>query len=317
MSFPWLRILLLSSLGTLVALAALATLNALIESQTVPLRSKLPGQPRAYFWHGLRLSYTRQGEGPPLLLVHAIGGGASSFEFCHTLADFSQRFSVYALDLLGWGNSERPNLNYTGSLYAELLADFAREVIGETTAVVASSLSVAFVLRAARLHPSGFSRLVAIAPIASSTVSQVPESVQAAVYSLLSLPVLSQSLYYTLTAPPAVDWITRHTLYSEGFATSETVAHYDVAAHQPGASYAVRAFLSGRLNLPLQEDWATFAGPALLVWGRDNLLTPLENAQVLRKLRPDAALEILPGRSFPHQEAPDQFQACVEPFLLS
>ncbi|MBD2099654.1 alpha/beta fold hydrolase [Leptolyngbya sp. FACHB-261] len=312
----WIRLLFLSSLTTLTLLVVLSTLNALVESRTVSLHNELPGRSEVYFWRGFRISYSHKGEGPPLLLVHAIGGGASSFEFREVIAQFSQNFSVYALDLLGWGHSERPNLQYTGKLYAELLVDFVNDVIAEPVAVIASSLGVAFALRAAQLQPQRFTRLVAIAPIASSTVSRVPELVQDTVYNLLSLPILSQSFYYTLTSPPAIDWITRNTLYSESFTTDALVEHYDASTHQPGALYTVRSFLSGIMNLPLQDDWQAFAGPVLLVWGRDNLITPLGGAEVLRQLRPDATLEILPGRSFPHLEVPEQFRACVEPFLL-
>lgn len=155
---------------TVGGLGALAVFNAWISSQTQPLQSLLPGEERHHFWRGHRLFYKVMGSGQPLLLVHGIGAGSSSYEFRAIMAELGQHHQVYALDLLGWGNSERPDLKYTGSLYAEMIGDFVQQVIGRPCHVIANSLSAGFVLRSARLQPHHWQKLLLIAPLGDNSL---------------------------------------------------------------------------------------------------------------------------------------------------
>ena len=94
------------------ALGGLAVLNGRLEKSGGDLSNRLGGELRYYRWRGGDLAYAVAGEGEPLLLVHGIYAGASSFEFRKNFGELSRSFRVYALDLLGCGLSERPRRRY-------------------------------------------------------------------------------------------------------------------------------------------------------------------------------------------------------------
>src|SRR4051812_4883585 len=95
--------------GGLLALA-----NRLLLLDDLP--PTLPGAMHDWTWRGWRVRSTMLGkglgEGPPLVLVHSVHAAASSFEMRGIFEPLSQRFSVYAVDLLGFGKSERPAAPY-------------------------------------------------------------------------------------------------------------------------------------------------------------------------------------------------------------
>ena len=89
-------------------IGGLALYNRRLERSGGEIVDRLGGRRRRYRWKGWDLSYSVAGEGEPLLLVHGIYAGASSFEFRKNFEELSRSFRVYALDLLGCGTSERP-----------------------------------------------------------------------------------------------------------------------------------------------------------------------------------------------------------------
>ncbi len=298
--------------------SALAAFNAWIASRTQPLPSLLPGEERHYFWRGHRLFYKVMGSGQPLVLLHGIGAGSSSYEFRAVMAELGQHYQVYALDWLGWGNSERPDLEYTGHLYAQMIGDFVSQVVGRPCHAIANSLAAGFVLRSARLQPQYWQKLLLIAPLGDNSLLPAALGIPLAevAYGLLSLPVLGLAFYNAITTPWSVRLFTEQSLFSPGYTLEEGVVdYYYQAAHQAGAQFAPRSFLTGKLNLPIQEDFCLVDKPMALVWGENNRLTSPEQAERYRALRPEVPVYRLPGAAFPHIEAPQAFLSVALRFL--
>ena len=83
-----------------------------------------------YTWHHGRVHYQKRGLGDPLVLVHNVYPGASHEEYAHNIAELARHFTVYAMDLLGFGGSDAPRMKYTANTYTELVFDFLREEVG-------------------------------------------------------------------------------------------------------------------------------------------------------------------------------------------
>jgi hypothetical protein len=100
-------------------------------------------------WRGMRMNYLVRGEGPPLLLVH--GFGASVGHWRRNIGVLSESYTVYAIDLLGFGASDKPpGFSYTMETWAELILDFLDEVVRRPTVLVGNSVgSLACVIAAA------------------------------------------------------------------------------------------------------------------------------------------------------------------------
>lgn len=77
----------------------LAALNRRLERSGGQIGNMVGGEIRYFRWRDEDLSYTVAGEGPPLLMVHGVYAGASSFEFRKNFLALSESFRVYALDL--------------------------------------------------------------------------------------------------------------------------------------------------------------------------------------------------------------------------
>jgi len=108
-------------------IGGLALYNRRLERSGGEIPDCLGGQRRRYRWKGYDLAYSVAGEGEPLLLVHGVYAGASSFEFRNNFEKLSRSFRVYALDLLGCGMSERPGRRYEPGDVASQVEDFVRE----------------------------------------------------------------------------------------------------------------------------------------------------------------------------------------------
>jgi len=107
--------------------AALVAVNASIKRRaTDPDNSALGGDAHFYDWKHGRVFYKTAGQqnsGLPLLFVHGVGAGVSSFMWRKNFDDLSSSFRVYAPDLLGFGLSDKPA---TAAYSADLTSSFSR-----------------------------------------------------------------------------------------------------------------------------------------------------------------------------------------------
>ena len=166
------------------AIGALAVLNGRLERSGGDLSNRLGGDLRYFRWRGGDLAYTVAGEGEPLLLVHGIYAGASSFEFRKNFAELSRSFRVYALDLLGCGLSERLRRRYGPGDVTSQIEDFAREEIGASAHLVASSLSAALAIPALVRSPRLFKKVVLVCPTGYGSLGRSSGYLCDAIYAL-------------------------------------------------------------------------------------------------------------------------------------
>jgi pimeloyl-ACP methyl ester carboxylesterase len=305
-------------------MAALATLNATIRRHaSEPDDQAFGGDARAYHWKHGRIFYKVAGaerQAPPLLFVHGIGAGASSFMWRKNFDALARDFRVYALDMLGFGFSDKPaTAPYSADLYVELIADFIRDVAGAPANIVATSLAAAYSLRAADEHPALVNALVLIAPTGADNLRARPGMTGAAFYGLLQSPVLGTSFYNVMASERSIrDYAQKHLYFDKRRATDRMVAHYYATSHQPGAQHAVAAFLSGYMNTETCPAFARLRQPITLVWGRQDETTPIEQAAELLRLNPRATLEVFDHcRMMPQEEQPERFNEFVRHTLLS
>ena len=93
-----------------------------------------------YEWRFGKIFYTKEGTGKPILLIHDLSACSSEYEWNRIVSDLSKTNTVYTLDLLGCGKSDKPNFTYTNFLYVQLVTDFINNVIGEKADVIVLSL---------------------------------------------------------------------------------------------------------------------------------------------------------------------------------
>ena len=110
---PWRRILLA---GTAI-LGTAAAYNAFARKGVDELTNLIGGDEGGFDWRDRRIAFTRRGEGPALLLIHGIHPSAWSHEWRNNVDALAKHNTVYTLDLLGFGRSDRPAIRYSARLY--------------------------------------------------------------------------------------------------------------------------------------------------------------------------------------------------------
>lgn len=211
----------------------------------------LAGEP---FRFGDVQAYT-QGSGPPLLLVHSINAAASAAEVRPLYEHFAATRTVFAIDLPGYGLSDRSDRAYTPRLMTDALHAAAAQIrqrCGEAPIdALAVSLGCEFLARAAAERPAHWARLALVSPTGFSgrkPPGGAPGSTRGKpwLYRTLSNPLWAQGLFNTLTRPAVVRYFLQRTWGAK--AIDETLWQYDVlSAREPGARHAPLHFLSGNL----------------------------------------------------------------------
>jgi pimeloyl-ACP methyl ester carboxylesterase len=283
-----------------------------------PLGNPFGVETSYYLWGGNRLAYAVAGEGEPVLLVHGIYAGASSYEFRRNFGELSRHFRVYALDLLGCGLSDRPRRRYAPEDITGQVESFVREEIGEGAHVIASSLGAALLVPAAVRSPRLFKRLVLICPTGIESLHRRPGRANRAFYDLLYGP-LGDAFYYALVSRRSLRYYLENMAYHRPEAvTEEVLDHYYRTAHQPGSKYLPAAFVAGMLNIDLAGLYPRLPHQTLIVWGNEARTTPVKQAEAFMYGNPRSNLRIFREAALlPHDERAEKFNEISRRFLRS
>jgi len=248
----------------------------------LPLPPALEGAERIRFRSATAgfLSYyaAPAASGRPLILIHSINAAASAYEMRPIFARYQGTRPVYALDLPGFGFSERANRTYSPELYAQAILDFMDHAgVGEGGAdVVALSLGSEFAARAAWARPDLFHSLALISPSGmyrreSRGASQRAEGDgwSDGARATLGFPLWSGAFYDLLVTRASIRFFLQQSFV--GDPDPGLVDYCVLTGHQPGARFAPIYFVSGKLFTPdvLESFYSHLTLPALVIYDRD------------------------------------------------
>jgi pimeloyl-ACP methyl ester carboxylesterase len=299
------------------AFAVPTAINLAIAARRRPLEPALPGDSGEYAWPLGAIAYQVRGEGPPLVLIHGVGAGESSYEWRHNFDALSEHFRVYALDLPGFGRSARRDIPYSADIYITALVDFLRDIVQEPAHVLASSLSGAYAVKLAAMRPELVERLVLVAPTGLERLLRPLPVLSPLAFGAFNIPAYGEAFYNGIASRSYIESYLRQNLYVDPARVTPTlVDHYYRSAHQSGGQYALRSFLSGLLTCDINQIYPEIQQPALIVWGRQAKVTPVEDARAFYEKNPNARLRIFEESGMlPHDEEASAFNAAVTEFL--
>lgn len=110
--------------------AGTALINKYIKMTAISKNLLSVQEPHCYKWRLGNIHYTKIGNGKPLLLIHDLDSSSSGCEWDNLISQLKNQYTIYTIDLLGCGRSEKPNLTYTNFLYVQLINDFIKSEIG-------------------------------------------------------------------------------------------------------------------------------------------------------------------------------------------
>ncbi len=185
-----------------------------------------------YDWKNGRIYYQKCGTGSPVLLVHDLSPIGSSYEWCRFAKKLEKHHTVYTIDLLGCGRSDKPYLTYTNYLYVQLITDFIRDVIQESPAVITTNHSISFVILAANMHRHLIKKIIAINPPVIQTSHKKSFRLDTWKKYILKSPILGTFLYNMETIETKIQKILRKEyFYNSQLVSTKMLDAYYESAH--------------------------------------------------------------------------------------
>lgn len=148
-----------------------------------------------YNWRFGKIFYTKKGTGTPILLIHDLTSSSSDLEWKELVNQLSERHTVYTLDLIGCGRSDKPNITYTNFLYVELISDFIKNVIKHKTDIIATGNSSSFSIMACYSDNQLFNNMILINPSDLTTLYRYPKRRNKMLKCIIDSPVLGTLIY--------------------------------------------------------------------------------------------------------------------------
>ncbi|MEY8339383.1 alpha/beta hydrolase [Lachnospiraceae bacterium 62-35] len=175
--------------------AVTAAINQTIKISAISKHLLNESDALLYKWRLGDIHYTKAGSGQPLVLIHDLDFASCGYEWNMLIHSLKEHYTIYTIDLLGCGRSEKPNLTYTNYLYVQLLCDFIRTEIGHKVNVIATGESTSFVTMACYSHSELFDKLMFINPESLINYCKVPGKYGKAYKLILDLPLIGTLLY--------------------------------------------------------------------------------------------------------------------------
>jgi pimeloyl-ACP methyl ester carboxylesterase len=267
-----------------------------------------------------RLSFytDRRSDGLPLVLIHSVNAAASAYEMRPLFERYRANRPVWALDLPGFGFSQRSDRVYSPELYTNAILDLLATQVGEPADVVALSLGCEFAARAALARPNLVRSLALISPSGFGAGDHARQdgdsSAGRLAHRLLSFPLWAQALFDLIATRRSIRFYLKQSFF--GPVEQGLVDYAYLTSHQPGARHAPLYFLSGQLFTPQVREtvYARVNVPVLVLYDRDAFVR-FDALPGFLEQRPNwGAARIVPTCGLPQFEQPAETAAAMESF---
>lgn len=246
-------------------------------------------------WRGIDVNYIAYGsEGPPILLIH--GFGASAYQWRYNIPSLAQKHRVFAMDLVGFGKSEKLVMDYSGGqIWSDQIADFIDEFVGEEgTYIAGNSLGGFAALATAARTPEKIKGIVGlnIAGTFSEDVELMPSTDHVEEDNLLikwrkQLGTMFRRMFviYSFYATRfRIRNILMMVYHNKDNVDDDLVRSIEAPAEDPAAGQVyyklIQSTLSKRVTIDSLLD--VIDVPLLLLWGmKDPWITPSKAERIL------------------------------------
>jgi pimeloyl-ACP methyl ester carboxylesterase len=273
-------------------------------------------------WRGHRIRYAVVGSGQPLVLVHGFGASIGHWKKNQTvLAEAG--YQVFALDLLGFGGSDKPPLSYEMELWQALLYDFWQAHIQTPTVFVGNSIGGLLTLMMLAHHPDAACAGVVLN--CAGGLSHRPEEllpplrlVMGAFTRLVSSPVTGPFVFNRVRQKRRIRGSLKQVYGNRTAITDELVEMLYTPACDPGAQKVFATIVTAPPGPRPEELLPQITQPLLVLWGEKDPWTPIKGADLYRRLSDDPEQPVqfhpIPDTGHcPHDERPE----VVNPLILN
>ncbi|MFQ3614946.1 MAG: alpha/beta fold hydrolase [Cyanobacteriota bacterium] len=274
-----------------------------------------------WIWRGQSVHYVKQGEhGQPLLLVH--GFGASTDHWRKNIPELAQHYQVYAIDLLGFGRSAKPNWDYRTEIWRDQLRDFCQQVVRRPVVGIGNSLGGYVVLSLAAEWPEWIRGVVLLNGAGGfSTLGGSPTGWKQWLGGLvgwgLRQRLVSYLLFQYLRQPRVIREKLKQVYYDPAAVTDQLVEDIHRPSMDPGAADVFAALMrGGQKGRYVDELLRSLVRPLLLIWGeRDPWMRARERSKLYRAHYPQLVEHFLEAGHCPHDERPELVNPLIRDWI--
>ncbi|MBA0576859.1 hypothetical protein Golob_024720, partial [Gossypium lobatum] len=284
---------------------------------------RLPFKPDGYnfwTWRGRKIHYVVQGEGFPIVLIH--GFGASAFHWRYNIPELAKNYKVYAIDLLGFGWSEKAIIEYDAMIWRDQVVDFLKEIVKEPTVLVGNSLGGFTALVAAVGLPE---QVVGLALLNSAgqfgdAKAKTTESEETVLQKFVLKPLkevfqrvvlqvyintsnvddyLVESIKMPADDPNAGE------VYYRNIKPPNRGVDREAAAAAAAQKWLMTRFMLNQTEYTLDSFLSKLTCPLLLLWGDLDPWVGPAKANRIKEFYPNTTLVNLKAGHCPHDEVPE------------
>lgn len=284
----------------------------------------LPGQ--HWQWRGQSIYYVQAGQRradrPPLVLIH--GFGASTDHWRKTIAGLQTEFEVWAIDLLGFGRSTKPNWDYSGDLWRNQLHDFITEVVQRPVVMVGNSLGgyVALCVGAECTDAvTGVALLNSAGPFTETDPRPQPNPLREMMGQSLQFLFRQDWASFLLFKYVQQRSVIRQTLskvyLDQSAITDQLIEEIYRPSCDPGAPQVFASVFRTPQGRRVDELLGNLSHPLLLLWGEaDPWINARSRSLKFRQYYPDLTEHFLQAGHCPHDEVPDQVNQLLSDWMI-
>ena len=287
----------------------------------------IPGQ--YWQWQGHQIYYVKAQNipaetsrtKPPLLLIH--GFGASTDHWRKNIAQLQNDFQVWAIDLLGFGRSAKPAIEYSGSLWRNQLHDFITEVIGQPTVLAGNSLGGYASLCVAGERSQSVAGLILInsaGPFSDNQPkpqSPLKQAIGKITKNVLLQPLPSWLLFQYVRRKSTIRKTLKQVYLNHTTVSDRLVEEIYRPSCDTGAAQVFAAVFKTPPGAKVDHLLQKMSCPLMLIWGEgDPWMNSRDKSAQFKHYYPNLTEHFLNAGHCPHDEIPEQVNPLIREFVM-
>ncbi|BBC23611.1 alpha/beta fold hydrolase [Pseudanabaena sp. ABRG5-3] len=280
-----------------------------------------------WLWRDQKIYFVKAGDNlqrPPLLLVH--GFGASTDHWRKNIAELSQDFEVYAIDLLGFGRSQKPAWQYSGDLWRDQLHDFINTKIQRPTIIAGNSLGGYSSLCVAADYPQSVAGIVLLNsagpftdtnPLGSKKVNPIQKAIGQTLQGILRQPWANRLLFAFVRQKSRIRSTLQKVYLDQSAVTDQLVEEIYRPSCDEGAAQVFASVFTTPQGKKVDQLLTAMTCPLLVIWGEGD---PWMNSRVrgakFREFYPSLTEHYINAGHCPHDECPEVVNKLIRDYFL-
>ncbi|NHQ60254.1 alpha/beta fold hydrolase [Chlorobium sp. BLA1] len=253
----------------------------------------------------------------PILFIHGYGGMLEHWNL--NIPEFTHNRKLYAMDLIGFGKSQKPNVRYSLELFATQIEAFLFLKKLDSIIIVGHSMGAASGIYFAHHQPEKVKALILANP--SGLFADMMDGMASVFFGLIGSPMIGDVLFSAFANPLGVSQSLMPTYYNQKMVDTKLINQFTLPLQDKGAQWSYLSPSRRPLDFRLDnlKKPCNFKGPAFLVWGADDMaLPPHKIIPEFQQLLPQAGAFIIPKAAHCiHHDAHEAFNERLKLILDS